>query len=98
MIGNLIKSVLTAGSLSAIIAAQAFADQSMSGAAVYTVSISGDDLLSTGSAPMSVGNEAILLAEVLGARCVTPVGWCPIAPQPVGAPCICGEASGITSQ
>ena len=35
---------------------------------------------------------------VFGARCVTNIGWCPISPQPVGAPCTCGNVNGITMQ
>jgi hypothetical protein len=98
MIGNLLKSLLAAGSLSGIVAAEALADENLFGARAYTVSTASGDLLSTQGVLMSGGNEAFLVAEVLGARCVTPVGWCPIAPQPVGAPCVCGDTSGITSQ
>jgi len=35
-----------------------------------------------------------LLAQVYSPRCATPVGICFVAPQPIGSPCVCGNARG----
>jgi hypothetical protein len=41
---------------------------------------------------------SFVASPVYGERCVTKIGWCPIPPQPVGAPCMCGEVEGTTLQ
>ena len=49
-------------------------------------------------APHSWAAPLLVQATVYGERCVTKIGWCPIAPQPVGSPCKCGDVTGTTLQ
>jgi len=54
----------------------------------------------TASAPAidSAFRLQFVQSVVFGQRCVTRVGSCAIAPQPVGSPCQCGSANGTTYQ
>jgi hypothetical protein len=38
--------------------------------------------------------DAVQVAQALSPRCATPAGICFITPQPIGAPCSCGQFQG----
>ena len=48
--------------------------------------------------PGRAGAFVFKVEQVMGQRCVTRVGWCPVDPQPVGTECRCGNVEGTPLQ
>ena len=90
MLFNILNKILLAATFSFAVSASALGASDLA-AVQSSIDLTSDQSTvreTTVSPPMSLGSgEVLAQGPAFGARCVTDIGWCPISPQPVGAPC-----------